>query len=114
MTELTLTANTEKHSLGDDNLAHKCREMLEALRKVGIGLIPKRVSETKISLYYDQREQSCKLCQDNRNSDPYLIEAWVIFESLDDTDSDKFYQALQDIGIFDDFNYRFDDEEEDY
>ena len=114
MTELTLTANTFPHSLGGDRLADRCRLMIDELKKLGIFLSPKRLSESEIELYYEQREQSLKLCDDGTHSDPYLVEAWVIFESLSDTDSDKFYQSLQDLGIFDDFNYRFDDEEEDY
>ena len=107
MTELTLVPNTEPHSLGDDRLADRCRLMLEALKKLGIGLIPTRVSETEINLYYHQREQSLKMCLDDRARDPYLVDAWILFESLNDTDSDKFYQSLQDLAIFDDYNYDF-------
>ncbi len=107
MTELTLTPTTSPHSIGDDRLADRCRQMIEALRKLGIGLIPKRISQTEIELYYHQREQSLKMCDDGTHSDPYLVDAWIIFESLSDSDSDKFYQVLQDLGIFDDFNYDF-------
>lgn len=115
MTEqLTLTPNTEPHSIGDDTLADRCRAMLKSLREMGVFLSPKRISKSEIELYYEQREQSLKLCDDGTHSDPYLIEAWILFESLNDSDSDKFYQSLQDLAIYDDFNYRFDDEEEDY
>lgn len=107
MTKLTLTANPHPHSLGDDRLADRCRKMIETLKKLGIGLLAKRVSPDEIELYYHQREQSLKLCDDGTHSDPYLVEAWVIFESLNDTDSDKFYKSLQDLAIFDDYNYDF-------
>lgn len=112
MTELTLTANPYPHSLGDDRLADRCRLMIKALQKIGIGLIPKRVNESEIEIYYPQRELTFKLCQDTNTSDPYLVEAWVIFESLSESDSDYLYQQLQEIGIFDDFNYQFEDEED--
>jgi hypothetical protein len=81
--------------------------MIEALKKLGIGLIPKRVATDEIELYCPQRELTLKMCDDGTHSDPYLVEAWVIFESLSDTDSDKFYQSLQDLAIFDDYNYDF-------
>lgn len=107
MTELTLTPNAEPHSLGDDRLASNCRQIMSELKKLGIGLIPRRVANDEIELYHPQREQTLKLCQDNKHSDPYLVDAWIIFESLSDSDSDKFYQSLQDLGIFDDYNYDF-------
>lgn len=106
MTEqLSLTPNAEPYSLGDDTLADKCRLMLDALKKIGIFLSPKRVSVDEIELYYDQREASMTLCGDN--PDPYLIEAWIVFESITENEKDYLYQQLQDLAIYDDYNYDF-------